>query len=111
MRKLPYGFGGFGHLGNGWLNADYIVSEHYRLGSSIAILSRSFCDTSKISDENKIREVFTTGVKAVREFEKYLMHCDKDYFEKNHNALCDCVDEIVRRKSGCISHSKDYAML
>lgn len=108
---IPYGFGGFGHLGNGWLNADYIVSEHYRLGSSIAILSRSFCDTSKISDENKIREVFTTGVKAVRAFETFLMHCDENYFEKNHNALCDCVDEIVRRKSGCISHSKEYAIL
>lgn len=108
---IPYGFGGFGHLGDGLLNADYIVSEHYRLGSSIAILSRSFCDTSKITDESKIAEIFNTGVKAVREFEKYLMNCDNSYFEKNHHALCACIDEIVRRKSGCISHLKDYAIL
>lgn len=108
---IPFGFGGFGQLGDGWLNADYIVSEHYRLGSSIAILSRSFCDTNKVTDESAIAEIFNTGVKAVREFEKYLMHCDNDYFEKNHKALCDCVDEIVRRKSGCIRHLKDYAIL
>lgn len=108
---IPFGFGGFGHLGDGLLNADYIVSEHYRLGSSIAILSRSFCDTSKISDENKIGEIFSSGVKAVREFENYLINCDDAYFEKNHTALCACVDEIVRRKSGCISHLKEYAIL
>lgn len=107
---IPFGFGGFGYHGCGIINADYIVSEHYRLGSSFAILSRSFCDTSKISDEQKIKETFDTGVKAVRDFENYLMNCDNDYFEKNHNELCRCVDEFVRRKSGCISHLKDYAM-
>lgn len=108
---IPYGFGGFGHLGGGLLNADYIVSEHYRLGSSMAILSRAFCDTSITNDIDKIREIFNDGVSAIREFENYLCECDEEYFINNHNALCSCVEEIVRRKSGCISHLKDFAML
>ncbi len=109
--QIPYGFGGFGALGGGLLNADYIVSEHYRLGSSMAILSRAFCDTSMIKDENEIQKIFFDGVSAIREFEGYLCSCNDDYFIGNHNALCRCVDEIVRRKSGCIKHSKDFATL
>lgn len=107
---IPFGFGGFGNLGVGLLNADYIVSEHYRLGSTIAILSRSFCDCNKVSDESKISDIFKTGVHAIREFEIYLSQCDDEYFKNNHNALCQCVDEIVRRKSGCISHSKELVI-
>ncbi len=39
---IPFGFGGFGRLGGGTLPAAYIVAEHYRLGSSMSILSRAF---------------------------------------------------------------------
>lgn len=109
--NINYGFGGFGNVGSGLINADYIMSEHYRLGSKMAILSRAFCDTSKVQDENKIKEIFENGVAAIRKFEEYLSNCDAEYFDKNHKALCQCVNEIVRRKSGCISHLKDYAML
>lgn len=109
--QIPYGFGGFGSLGSGLLNADYIVSEHYRLGSSMAILSRAFCDTSLINDENEIQKIFFDGVSAIREFEGYLSSCNDDYFIGNHNALCRCVDEIIRRKSGCIKHLNEFAML
>lgn len=108
---IPYGFGGFGHLGDGLLNADYIVAEHYRLGSSIAILSRAFCDTKKINDENRIREIFNDGVKAVRAYEKYLSAQNEEFFIESHEKLCACINEIVRRKSGCISHLKDFAIL
>ena len=43
---IPYGIGGISHLGDGMLPADYIIMEHYRLGSTQAILSRGFCDVS-----------------------------------------------------------------
>ena len=47
---IPFGFGGFGRLGGGTLPAAYIVAEHYRLGSSMSILSRAFCNTAQITD-------------------------------------------------------------
>ena len=49
--KIPYGFGGIARLGYGDLPAEYVIAEHYRLGSSMAILSRSFCNVNKL--ENK----------------------------------------------------------
>ena len=42
---IPYGFGGIARLDDGLLPARHIIAEHYRLGSSMAILSRSFYDT------------------------------------------------------------------
>lgn len=108
---IPFGFGGFGKLGDGLLNADYIMAEHYRLGSSMAILSRAFCDTKKITDKNEIKTIFDNGVNAVRAFEDYLSVQDAYYFEQSHKKLCTCIDEIVRRKSGSISHLTDFAAL
>ena len=46
-KGIPYGFGGIAQLGQGTLPAENIIAEHYRLGSSMAILSRSFCNTKK----------------------------------------------------------------
>ena len=42
-KGIPYGFGGIAALGKGILPAEKVIAEHYRLGSTCAILSRSFC--------------------------------------------------------------------
>ncbi|WP_407721429.1 aldolase/citrate lyase family protein [Ruminococcus sp. JE7B6] len=44
LKGIPYGFGGVASLGKGMLPSEYIIREHYRLGSTCAILSRSFCN-------------------------------------------------------------------
>ena len=44
-KKLPYGFGGVASLGRGALPGEKVIAEHYRLGSTCVILSRSFCNT------------------------------------------------------------------
>ena len=49
LKGIPFGFGGIASLGKGMLPAEKIIAEHYRLGSTCTILSRSFCDTSKSS--------------------------------------------------------------
>ena len=41
-KGIPYGFGGIASLGQGMLPAEYIITEHYRLGSTCAILSEKF---------------------------------------------------------------------
>ena len=54
------------------LPAEKIIKEHYRLGSQCAILSRSFCNTSMITDLEEIRRIFDEGVKEIREYEKHV---------------------------------------
>lgn len=69
-KNIPYGFGGIAGLGKGMLPAERIIAEHYRLNSSMAILSRSFCNTQKITDLRLIEQIFTDGVQEIRMFEK-----------------------------------------
>ncbi len=92
---IPYGFGGFGKIGEGMLPADYIVAEHYRLGSSISILSRAFCNTDICTDKNEIESIFSDGMKKLRSYEKFLEKCDENYFNEAHIKLCNCVEKIV----------------
>ena len=54
-KRIPYGFGGIATLGTGLLPAEKILIEHYRLGSTCVILSRSFCDANKIKDVDKLK--------------------------------------------------------
>lgn len=68
----PYGFGGIARIGTGKLPADLILSEHVRLGSSLVILSRSFCDFSLIRDYDTFREIMDENVVRLRKAEAEL---------------------------------------
>ncbi len=92
---LPYGFGGIAALGKGMLPAERVIAEHYRMGSTCAILSRSFCNTDIITDVNEIETIFNDGLGAIRAYEA---ECEKsDFpFEENRAALVCAVDEICK---------------
>lgn len=94
--KLPYGFGGVGRPGTGMLPAEYIIGEHYRLGSQYVILSRSFCDTRKITDPEEIRRIFTRGVADVRRVERECSQWTPAQFAENRLRVAACVEKIVR---------------
>ncbi len=94
--NIPYGFGGVGRPGSGALPAEYILGEHYRLGSQYVILSRSFCNTSKIADLDDIRRIFTEGVADVRCVEHECAAWTQAQFDENHRRVCACVEKIVR---------------
>ncbi len=94
--NIPFGIGGFGRVYNGdMLPAENIIAEHYRLGSSMAILSRAFCNTSKVSDLDEIKETFVSGVKANREYEQELQNKDDAFFNDLHNKTADIIQQIV----------------
>lgn len=46
-KGVRYGFGGIAKLSKGLVPAEYVIMEHYRLGSTGAILSRTFCNMEK----------------------------------------------------------------
>ena len=96
-KNITYGFGGIAALGQGTLTAENIIKEHYRLGSSMVILSRSFCNTSQITDLNEIDVIFEEGVKAIRDFEKEV-NDHLAYFEDNRQLVKQIVKQIVDGK-------------
>ena len=95
---IPYGFGGIAAIGTGTLPAQAILKEHYRLGSSMVILSRSFCDLRKTTDLEDIREKFDTGVSCLRAFEEEIAVHSR-YFSENERFVARCVDQIVAQIS------------
>ena len=94
---IPYGFGGIAKLGEGMLHSERIIMEHYRLGSTRAILSRTFCDCSKITDINEIDKVFRENMEALREYELSMANTTQEEFVRNKVEIAKAVDEIVER--------------
>lgn len=97
-KGIPYGFGGIGRLGNGDLHAEYVIKEHYRLGSGCAILSRSFCNVNKITDKEEIKKLFAQGIKEIRDLEAECQKQGEEYFERNREAVKEKVAEIVGKR-------------
>ena len=94
---IPYGFGGVAAIGGGMLPAEVILTEHYRLGSSFVILSRSFCDPASPLDV--VRARFETGVRGIRDFERALTENSPDY-DSNRRRLNETVAQIVSARNG-----------
>ena len=93
-RGISYGFGGIASMGKGMLPAEKIIAEHYRLGSTCAILSRSFCNTSIVTDMDEIRLTFDEGVRSIREWEKRCASGEVD-LSKNKADIDSIVQKII----------------
>ena len=96
-KGIPYGFGGIASPGKGDLPAEYIIREHYRLGSGCVILSRSFCNTAKVTDTDTIRDFFTNGVAEIRAVEQACREESEDFFSDNRRELCRRVQMLSER--------------
>jgi len=94
---IPYGFGGIARVGQGTLPAERIIAEHYRLGSTMDILSRTFCNAKNVGDYNEVLETFNNGVKDIRVFEKELLNKGKEYFDNNTIQVKLNVGQIVNQ--------------
>ena len=95
-KGIPYGFGGIAALGKGMLPAERVIREHYRLGSTRAILSRSFCNTSVVTDVGEIDRIFRTGMAEIRALEAECAHFspDAEYFRENRREVETAVAQI-----------------
>jgi hypothetical protein len=93
--KLTYGFGGVARLNDGTLPGRMIIAEHYRLGSEMVILSRSFCDASKTPYE-RLGGIFAEGMRESREYEKAIAGRSSAFFEENRKKVAARVGEIAR---------------
>ena len=104
MKKagVSYGFGGIARIGEGTIPAEMIVMEHYRLGSTRAILARSFCNTTDGADAVEVEQLFAENVKKLRDWESEVENSSLDaYFENTERLsqrVSEVVNEIKRRK-------------
>ncbi len=90
-----YGIGGIAAIGKGLLPAEYIIPEHYRLGSTCSILSRAFCDTSKVTELGQVKEIFTNGVADIRLFEEKCSAFSEAEYEESRRHFINGVNSIV----------------
>lgn len=86
QKGISYGFGGIASLDGGKLPGKYVVKEHYRLGSTCVILSRSFCPAAQIHSIDEFRSVFTYRVQELRKLEA---ECEeyRRYFTENERKV------------------------
>lgn len=94
-KQIPYGFGGIARIGQGALPAEYIIGEHYRMGSTRAILSRSFCNYEKIQNGQIFKKEFEDGLRELKRYEQTLGKKDNVFFEENNKKIKNIVAEIV----------------
>lgn len=97
-KGIKYGFGGIARVGYGMLPAEYIIAEHYHLGSTAAILSRGFCDANLVNDPMEIKNIFIEGVKNIRLKELEVSKYTNEQFEQNLSIIREKVNEIVKIK-------------
>ncbi len=98
-KGIPYGFGGIATLDGGAMPGSMVLKEHYRLGSSMVIVSRSFCNTDVVRDPEEIKHIFDKGIKDIRMLEQEAANQKEqgnlDYFLNNQEAVKKAVKEIV----------------
>ena len=94
-KGIPLGFGGIATLDGGALPGLMVLKEHVRLGSSIVIVSRSFCNTEIVTDLNEVKRIFDTGISGLRALEKEASQADTAYLEENRKAVVAAVNKIA----------------
>lgn len=94
-----YGFGGIAKLGGGTLPSEKIIAEHYRLGSTRAILSRSFCTPGEFQDYAEFEKFFVHELKKLRQYEKKLAGENSFFFIQNQKDVKNTVLQIVENSN------------
>ena len=94
-KNIPYGIGGIAKLGGGLLPAEYIIAEHYRMGSKAAILSRSFCDIDETMSIVDIERNFRKEVAKIRTFERAAARFEPEEYESNRKITARLIKIIA----------------
>lgn len=93
---VTYGFGGMARIGSLKPPAEDIIAEHYRLGSSMVILSRSFCDFGAVGDPATLEGALRESVEAVRVWESDLRKKSADFFSRNRESVVADIESVAR---------------
>lgn len=93
-KGIPFGFGGIATLDGGAMPGAMVLKEHYRLGSSMVIVSRSFCNTDKVTDMSEVKRIFDQGIMEIRKLEIEAQEY-REYFVRNQKDVIDSISKII----------------
>ncbi len=88
-RDITFGFGGVAKLGQGIIPAEQIIGEHYRIGSKMAILSRSFREDAEDYD------IIHNEINKIRAFEIEVQGWTMNEIQKNRERICQSIDNYL----------------
>jgi citrate lyase beta subunit len=94
---ITFGFGGMARIGGLVPPAERILAEHFRLGSTGVILSRSFCHPSQATGSEAFEAMFQQEVAKVRAEETRLVRADAGFFERTRLQVIEEVALVVRQ--------------
>jgi hypothetical protein len=97
QKGIRFGFGGVARVCSGRLPAELILSEHYRLGSEMVILSREF--HGRADSLNELRENIDLDyeIRKIRDFENELKSYSETTLDENHQQVKQIVKQIVKQ--------------
>ena len=77
------------------LSSEKIIMEHYRLGSTRVILSRSFCNTDTLQDISEIEAIFCENIMKLRKFEREVAAiANPPAFHNNKKEIADRIQRL-----------------
>ena len=94
-KGIRFGFGGVSRIDSGVLSANLILSEHYRLGSEMVILSREFHGQAKSLSELQHNIDLESEIKKIRTYENKLKLYTDCEFNENKQRVKEMVRQIV----------------
>lgn len=94
-REIPFGIGGLARVGEGLLPAELLLAEHVRLGSTAAILSRSFCQHADTVADIKAAINYSAEILALRQAYARYLQINTTVLNEVHQDVCSRVQEIV----------------
>lgn len=96
--NVKFGIGGVGKVNcDNLLPAENILCEHYRLGSSMVILARAFCDWTKC-ELAEFEQIISNGVAENRKYETTLKNKTQEFFDDKHNETASIIETIKAGK-------------
>ncbi|WP_435634224.1 aldolase/citrate lyase family protein [Pseudomonas solani] len=94
--RIPFGIGGIARVGEGLLPAELLLTEHVRLGSTAAILSRTFHRQASSVNEIKAQMDFSAEVEKLRKAFQQSKTYDEDKLLAAHHKVQESVRTIVQ---------------
>lgn len=93
--RIPFGIGGLARAGEGIVSPDFLLGEHVRLGSSAAILSRTFHRSAESVEQLASTMDFAGEVEKLRELYRNFQSASEIDLEENRIMTADRVRDVV----------------
>ena len=94
-KDIPFGIGGIARAREGIVSPDYLLGEHVRLGSSAAIISRTFHRQAQSLIQLQKNMDFPNEIAKLRDIYAAFQLQNADELEQNRKDTCNRINDVV----------------